>query len=123
MPPLPVPPSTPARAGGTSADLAAHLPALRAALLQQRRFRSEQIGQLSAAVPTGAATDARDQVALTLRRAAQVALADIDAALARMDRDRYGRCVRCDTAIPLERLEILPAVALCMSCQRDTSDR
>jgi RNA polymerase-binding transcription factor DksA len=31
---------------------------------------------------------------------------------------RYGRCVHCEATIPLERLEILPAVALCMTCQR-----
>jgi RNA polymerase-binding transcription factor DksA len=35
-----------------------------------------------------------------------------------MDRGHYGRCTHCDATIPLERLEILPAVALCMTCQR-----
>ena len=108
---MPVP-SAPAP---SPADLARHLPALRAALLEQRRFRADQLNQLQAEVPTD---DAREEVTLTLRRAARVALADIDAALARMREGRYGRCVHCDTTIPLERLEILPAVALCMSCQR-----
>lgn len=35
-----------------------------------------------------------------------------------MDRGTYGRCVRCGAAVAVERLEILPAVALCMTCQR-----
>lgn len=105
-------PSAPAP---TPPDLAEHLPALRAALLEQRRFRAGQLGQLGTEVPTD---HAREEVMLTLRRAAQVALADIDAALVRMRKGRFGRCVQCDAPIPLERLEILPAVALCMTCQR-----
>ena len=102
------------------ADIAHQLPALRAALLEQRRFRADQLGELRAEAPTDAA---REEVALTLRRAARVALADIDAALARMREGRYGRCVHCDTTIPLARLEILPAVALCMTCQRPETPR
>jgi DnaK suppressor protein len=105
-------PSAPAP---TPPGLTRHLPALRAALLEQRRFRADQLGQLRTEVSTD---EAREQVTASLRRAALVALADIDAALARMRAGRYGRCVRCDTTIPLERLEIVPAVALCMRCQR-----
>ena len=104
----------------TPADLTRHLPALRAALLEQRRFRADQLGQLRAEAPTDGA---REEVMLTLRRAARVALADIDAALARIRDGHYGRCVRCDATIPLGRLEILPAVALCMACQRPEPTR
>jgi DnaK suppressor protein len=104
----------------TPADLTDHLPALRAALLEQRRFRAGQLRELQAETPIDAA---REEVTLTLRRAALVALADLDSALARMRAGRYGRCVQCDATIPLERLEILPAVALCMACQRpDAAD-
>jgi DnaK suppressor protein len=104
----------------TPPDLAEHLPALRAALLEQRRFRADQLGHLGAEAPTD---DAREEVMLTLRRAAQVALADIDAALTRIRDGHYGQCVRCAATIPLERLEILPAVALCMACQRPEPTR
>jgi DnaK suppressor protein len=96
-------------------DLREHVPALRIALLQQRRFRTEQLAGLRATVP---ADPAQEEVAETLRRGARIALAGIDAALDRMDVGRYGSCVRCAVPIPLERLEILPAVALCMTCQR-----
>jgi RNA polymerase-binding transcription factor DksA len=49
--------------------------------------------------------------------AAMAALADIDAALRRLDRGSYGMCERCKTAIPLARLEILPMSRYCMRCQ------
>ncbi len=107
-PPAPAPAPTPP-------DVARHLPALRAALLEQRGFRADQLAQLGAEVP---ADDAHAEVMATLSRAAQVALADIDAALDRMRAGRYGRCVNCEATIPLERLEILPYVALCMACHR-----
>ena len=110
--PLPVPTEVPP-------DVAPHLPALHAALLEQRRFRTDQLVGLGAEAP---ADDVRAEVLLTLRRAARVALSDIDSALARMGDGRYGRCVYCDATIPLERLEILPAVALCMACQRPERD-
>jgi len=114
---MPVPAPAPAP---TPAGLSRHLPALRAALLEQRRFRAGQLSELQANEPTD---DAREEVTLTLRRAARVALADIDDALARLREGRYGRCVRCGATIPLERLEILPAVALCMACQRPEPPR
>lgn len=108
MPALPAPAPTPP-------DVARHLPALRAALLEQRRFRTDQLAQLRAEVP---GDDAHAEVVATLCRAAGVALTDIDAALDRMRAGRYGRCVNCEATIPLERLEILPYVALCMTCHR-----
>lgn len=99
-------------------DLAPHLPALHAALLEQRRFRSEQLDALTAEIPPTGTDDPRDLVTLALTDAAATALADIDAALVRMGRGGYGRCRDCAAPIPLERLEILPAAPLCMACQR-----
>jgi RNA polymerase-binding transcription factor DksA len=98
-----------------AADLREHLPALRTALIQQRRVRTEQLSALRTAVP---AAPAQEEVVETLRRGARIALAGIEAALLRMNHGTYGSCVRCAAPIPLERLEILPAVALCMTCQR-----
>lgn len=98
-------------------ELAPHLTELRAALLQQRRFRLEQLREL-AETPT-TRDQARDEVTACLRTAATGALADIEAALDRLANDRYGRCEQCRSTIPSERLEILPMVRLCMRCQRD----
>ena len=63
--------------------------------------------------------ESRTQVRLLVRTAGLAALADIEAALNRMRLGCYGRCPSCDIAIELERLEILPMVALCMPCQRE----
>jgi DnaK suppressor protein len=103
---------------GPDTDLDQHLPALRAALLQQRRFRIEQLDDLRRSAPGD--DPAKEEVAETLRRGARVALDGIEAALDRMRHGRYGSCVRCSAPIPVERLEILPAVALCMTCQPPT---
>lgn len=99
------------------------------ALRQQRRFRLEQLSELTAARTLragGTATqetaiqqgDAQEQVARLLRAAALSALAEVDAALARIEHGVFGRCVECAQDIQLERLEILPMAALCMPCQR-----
>lgn len=48
---------------------------------------------------------------------------EIDAALARIDAGTYGHCTECDRAIGPDRLEALPAAALCMSCQVGHSAR
>lgn len=105
---------TPSRLAGLP-----QLPELLAALKQQRRFRVEQLEELDATAPTGpasAAEESRTEVSRLLREAAMAALA-VDAALNRIRRNLYGRCESCDTPIGLERLEILPAVRLCMPCQ------
>jgi len=41
---------------------------------------------------------------------------EIDRALTRVANGNYGRCEVCNQPIPLARLEVLPAVAACLSC-------
>jgi DnaK suppressor protein len=97
-----------------------HLPRLRAALLEQRRFRTEQLEELSAWDAAGSAltgNDPRDEVTDTLRAGATSALSEIDAALERIETGRYGSCEVCERPLPLARLNILPTAALCMPCQ------
>lgn len=45
----------------------------------------------------------------------------IEAALARIDRDPedYGLCIECEEPIPRRRLELMPAVELCVRCQSE----
>ncbi len=52
-----------------------------------------------------------------LDRMASETLADIQAALARLDDGTYGICVDCGEQIQAERLEALPAAPRCLSCQ------
>jgi DnaK suppressor protein len=96
-----------------------HLPELRSALEQQRQFRLDQLNELAveSAFASRAADEPRIQVAAAVRAAAVAALADIDAALHRLERGSYGTCEHCETTIPLARLEVLPMSRLCMRCQ------
>lgn len=89
---------------------------LAAMLAEQRRFRLEQLRELEDA-ELGAPTPL-SEVKTALREAARIALAEVEAALARIADGSYGVCVRCGEPILAERLEILPMAAMCMDCQR-----
>ncbi len=43
-------------------------------------------------------------------------LAELDAALGRVEAGTYGVCVSCGTAIPVDRLRLLSAATLCVRC-------
>ena len=86
---------------------------------EQRRFRIEQIEQLTEATGPQARTEADIEVQETILRGARIALGEVESALQRMADGRYGRCEHCGTALPLERLEVLPHATLCMPCQSD----
>lgn len=92
------------------------LAVLRGLLEQQRRFRLDQLEQLQQAGPR---TAADREISESLVIGARAALRDVIDALQRIADGRYGRCRRCGTTLSLERLEVLPQVSLCMSCQRD----
>jgi DnaK suppressor protein len=96
---------------------------LREMLLQQREFRIEQLDRLRLdAVRTRPRTPADVEVERSLRSGARCALREVEGALNRMRTGTFGRCVRCASTLPLERLEILPHAALCMACQRSRED-
>jgi DnaK suppressor protein len=44
-------------------------------------------------------------------------LKNVQAALARIEDETFGTCLRCDEAIPEKRLNALPWAAYCVSCQ------
>lgn len=101
-------------------ELADHLSDIQATLKQQRQFRVEQLAELTEAAanaPPPSVDDVHGQVNEILRTGAQMALTDVEDALARVRAGRYGLCERCAAAIALERLEILPMSRYCMPCQ------
>ena len=59
----------------------------------------------------------------TLEENSEHVLADIDAALKRIDDGTYGICTNRGEQIPVERLEALPWATLCIDCQRDRERR
>jgi DnaK suppressor protein len=48
---------------------------------------------------------------------AQALLAQVEAALQRLDNGTYGKCVQCGKDINPRRLEALPWATLCIDCQ------
>src|SRR5277367_5385337 len=66
--------------------------------------------------PEGATIAFEREHAAALARRARQHLAEIDAALARLDAGRYGTCARCGQPIAPARLAARPAAATCISC-------
>ena len=64
-------------------------------------------------------TEAFDQAAsLALHRNEQALLAQVEAALTRMDKGEYGSCARCGEEIDFARLKAIPYAELCIRCQQ-----
>jgi RNA polymerase-binding transcription factor DksA len=83
-----------------------------------------QLAELAATAHDAALDEARREINRALTAAAELVLADITAALYRLEYGGYGACEDCASGIPLERLQVLPMVRLCMPCQfvRESSD-
>jgi DnaK suppressor protein len=56
---------------------------------------------------------------IALRNNAQELLAQVEAALHRLDEGAYGLCARCGREIATERLDALPSATFCITCQAD----
>ena len=92
----------------TSAD---RLAAEAAALMADREPGDVQFDEESGEGDTIAVERDRD---LALSAAARQSVADIDAALERLDNKTYGMCIAGDDIIPRERLEAIPEAAVCV---------
>ncbi|MFE6196201.1 TraR/DksA family transcriptional regulator [Streptomyces sp. NPDC057838] len=99
------------------------LAALRESLREQRLFRREQLRRLAgpaasrAAERRGQGASAHLEVGVKLAASARMVLADVEAALARMDAGVYGACGRCGRPLDRERLLIVPQARYCARCQ------
>ncbi|MGI8573990.1 MAG: TraR/DksA family transcriptional regulator [Egibacteraceae bacterium] len=103
------------------------------ALLEQERERlegiaeeqGEQAERESAPAPEavrGGESDSPSnvydrQVAASVAGHAEAELAEVDAALERVEDGSYGRCQECGKEIPDERLELMPATRYCVEHQ------
>ena len=92
----------------SSAD---RLAAEAAALMADREPGDVQFDEESGEGDTIAVERDRD---LALSAAARQSVADIDAALARLDNNTYGICLAGDDIIPRERLEAIPEASVCV---------
>ncbi len=66
---------------------------------------------------TASATLGRE-IDYTLGENSEAVLAEIDAALGRIEAGTYGTCTNCGNEIPVERLEAYPWASLCIDCKR-----
>ncbi len=97
------------------------------------RLRAALVSGRAAQVAIGAAEDARARELASHRDVDSIlerelagasaargrgAIEDIHAALARVDGGTYGICESCLAPIPVERLEAIPHVRLCVACPR-----
>ncbi len=64
----------------------------------------------------------RDRLLLVAAEA-QAKVAEIDAAVARVEAGTYGLCEACGKPIPAARLEVVPEATLCVSCKTGASLR
>jgi RNA polymerase-binding transcription factor DksA len=111
--------------GRPTAHLSAEdLAALRENLHEQRLFREEQLRRLAGPVPSRADDRLRQRTAgqievhIRLAATARMVLADVEAALHRMEDGSYGSCRLCRRPIDRERLMIVPQARYCARCQQ-----
>lgn len=62
------------------------------------------------------------EMARAAERRRDIELRKIDAALARLDSGDYGWCVGCGEEIAAARLQLDPAVPICIACAQGTSE-
>jgi RNA polymerase-binding transcription factor len=99
--------------------------AFRAPLIAARVRLADEIGeaievpeQMTYGSQAAAASQVFDQQRdLALRDRAIQHLAQVEAALARLDNGTFGQCIRCGRQIVPARLEALPWAAHCIDCQ------
>lgn len=66
----------------------------------------------------GSATFDRE-LDMTLEDNTRDALADVSAALVRMETGEYGACAQCGKAIAAERLKAVPTATMCIKCKAE----
>ena len=97
----------------------AGLEARRQRLLAELAEGIEAPGQMTYGSQAAAASQVfAQQRDLALRDKGARDLAQVEAALERLDAGTYGRCVGCGARIAPERLEALPWADRCIDCQR-----
>lgn len=70
----------------------------------------------------GSATFERE-LDMTLEENLRTRLAEVRGALDRMGSGEYGRCERCDSEVPVERMEAVPTASLCITCKEADEHR
>jgi DnaK suppressor protein len=89
----------------------AQLRQLRRLLVEEHATQHARAGELQDP------PDMEPDLAEVLSARCREALEEIEVALMLLEKGHYGACSACGTAIPYERLEVMPAAQCCVSCQ------
>ena len=90
---------------------------LRQTLEEQYELHTSQLTELAVGDCGGEDSGYDDDTRIALITSSRRALSEVAHALRRMAQGTYGLCERCETAIPAERLEVLPHARFCAPCQ------
>jgi RNA polymerase-binding transcription factor DksA len=90
-------------------------------LLKRRESLRRSPPGLRAGDPSAAWVDWEAQAAL-IRDVERRELADIDAALRRIEEGKYGRCEACGGPMGLQRMRAIPEARFCVSCSGQRED-
>jgi DnaK suppressor protein len=85
-------------------------------LLLRRRRSISQVPSPRPAGDPGARWSDYEGAADPISDGARRELADIDAALARIQEGRYGTCLNCGGPMGLQRLRAIPEARYCLAC-------
>lgn len=90
---------------------------LRRALEEQYELHTSQLAELSATNRHGDDSGYDQDTRIALITSSRQALSDIAHALRRIAQGTYGLCEHCGSAIPAQRLDVLPHARFCAPCQ------
>jgi DnaK suppressor protein len=81
---------------------------------QEPASNSRPADEMNSASTTGEAENHAGLVAMTEEK-----LRYFNEALARLDADKYGRCLKCSDLISIERLRAIPFASYCDNCEKE----
>lgn len=99
--------------------LTARRDSLRKKLTGEKNVNQKDVGDLGDVASAGATSELNSQLASIETRE----LRFIERAIIMIREGRYGVCERCETNIPIARLQALPFSVLCVNCQRDDEEQ
>jgi len=89
-----------------------------AALRNSRQDASGDLSKMPLDMADVGSDNYEQEFTLGLIETEQATLREVDEALARIDKNEYGRCVSCHEPIPKARLKVKPHAKYCIECKR-----
>lgn len=88
------------------------------ALKQNRKDASGDLSNMPIHMADIGSDNFEQEFTISLVESGQVALEEIDSALARIREGTFGSCEECGSVIPKQRLKAIPYTPYCVECAR-----